>query len=282
MSALPPDTQSQRGKVVSIRPTGSDGVVLEVQPEVALGQLGAGRFFMLRRNDPSSPAIPRPFSLYRQGENGNLEFLIKVIGPGTEALAEAHLGEDIQVLGPLGRGWPEMPSDGKPLVMLAGGIGSAPFHIALRDALRGTQDRAAVAPENLHLIYGGRHQGLLYDIEQFEELGPAVTACTDDGSRGFHGNVVQALEDHWQAGRLPEDVRLWTCGPEPMMNAVVRLAEKRGLDCWLSLETYMGCGVGICNGCAVFTREEGSLGDWPVAKCCLDGPVFAACDVRLD
>ncbi len=281
MAAPPPDTRSQRAKVVSIRPSGSDGVVLSVRPSTAFGCLDAGRFFMLRGDEESSPAIPRPFSLYRQGDSGILEFLIKVIGPGTEALAKSRVGEEVVMIGPLGHGWPELPQDGKPLVMLAGGIGSAPFYIALQQALAGTDQRPAVDPGQLHLIYGGRTKGLLYDIEKFEELGIAVTSCTDDGSFGFHGNVVQALEDHWRQSLLPGDVRLWTCGPEPMMRAVVKVAEDRDLQCWFSLETYMGCGVGICNGCAVLTCKEGSLGSWPVAKCCVDGPVFAARDVQL-
>jgi len=282
MVAPPSDTRSLHGKVVSIRPSGSDGVILAVQPSVDLGPMSAGRFFMLRRDGEDSPAIPRPFSLYRRGDQGELEFLIKVIGPGTKSLANSRLGEDISVIGPLGNGWPTPSLRETPLIMLAGGIGSASFFIAIQDALRGTDGHPGIDPSQMHFIYGGRNEGMLYDLEQFQELGIEVTACTDDGSHGFHGNVVQALQDHWQAGRLPSKARLWTCGPEPMMRAVVQVAQEKDLECWLSLETYMGCGVGICNGCAVFTCKEGSLGDWPVAKCCVEGPVFAARDVKLD
>lgn len=282
MVAPPLDTRSLHGKVLAIRPSGSDGVILTVEVPQDFGPLGAGRFFMLRRADRAAPAIPRPFSLYRQGPNGELEFLIKAIGPGTRSLAGSQIGEQISVIGPLGNGWPQLPTDDTPLIMLAGGIGSAPFYIAVQDALRGANGSPPVPPSGLHLIYGGRNEGMLYDLDQFQALGIAVTACTDDGSLGFHGNVVEALKDHWLAGRLPKKARLWTCGPEPMMRAVVQVADEEDLECWFSLETYMGCGVGICNGCAVFTTPEGSLGEWPVAKCCVEGPVFSARDVKFD
>ena len=108
-----------------------------------------------------------------------------------------------------------------------------------------------------------------------------MLAATDDGSRGFHGNVVQHLEAEWEAGRIPEKVRLLACGPEPMMAAVARTAERRGLECWVSLETLMGCGVGICNGCAVETKPDGPMGDWPIAKCCVEGPVFPALAIHV-
>ena len=103
---------------------------------------------------------------------------------------------------------------------------------------------------------------------------------TETGSR-CHRNDGSPRFCHWAAQELPETVRLLACGPDAMMQAVAQVARDRDLDCWLSLETYMGCGVGICNGCAVMTEPEGELGDWPVAKCCVDGPVFPARAIRL-
>lgn len=281
MPAPPSDARSFRSELVSVRPSGSDGVVLRLRPEIPQPPLRAARFFMLRREDALSPAIPRPFSFYRQVE-GDLEFLLKVMGRGTRALAESAPGTPIVTIGPLGLGWPTLDGDGPPWVALAGGIGSVPFYEGARQALAGMDGARPVDPADFTLIYGGRNAGFLYDLEQFLELGVRVLAATDDGSQGFHGDVVRCLEHLWERGELPEDVRLLACGPEPMMEAVGRLAAERGLACYLSLETYMGCGVGICNGCAVRTEPEGPLGEWPVVKCCVDGPVFPARAVRLE
>lgn len=263
-----------------MRPSGSDGAVLRVRPELDQPALRAGRFFMLRREDGLSPAIPRPFSLYRQ-VGGDLEFLIKIMGRGTRALAETRPGEKLVTVGPLGHGWPTLDGSGVPWVGIAGGIGSVPFFEGVRQSLAGMDGHAPTKPADWTLIYGGRNAGFLYDLEEFMDLGVRVLAATDDGSQGFHGNVIQCLEHLWESGQLPDEVRLLSCGPEPMMEAVAGVARQRELECYLSLETYMGCGVGICNGCAVMTEPEGPLGAWPVAKCCVDGPVFAASAIRL-
>lgn len=268
-------------RVLSLRSVGEDAVVLRLALPEPPPRLRAGRFFMLRRLDCLRPAIPRPFSVYRQLEDGSLEFLIKLVGEGTRSLAAAELGAPIRALGPLGQGWPSLDPGGPPWVLLAGGIGSAPFYMAIEQARAMRSPSGGDSARGITLIYGAARAAMLYELERFEGLGPSVLAATDDGSRGFHGNILELLEAEWAAGRLPQSVRLCACGPEPMMAAVARTAEERGLDCWLSLETLMGCGVGICNGCAVLTRPDGPAADWPLRKCCVDGPVFAASAIRL-
>lgn len=279
MPAPPIDARSQSARVLGVEPCGEDGVLLRIQPLQPIGPLRAGRFFMLRCRDDSSPCIPRPFSVYRQHADGSAEFLIKVTGLGTRALADSSPGTELVCVGPLGNGFPEFEA-GTPLVMLAGGIGSVPFYMVIQQALEGSYG-ARMAPEELTLIYGGRQAGYLYDLEAFMDLGVRVLAATDDGSAGFHGNVLDCLRKQWEMGNLPEAVHLLTCGPEPMMEAVAREAAEKNLDCWLSLETYMACGVGICNGCSLVTRPDGPMGDWPVAKACVDGPVFHTSAIEL-
>ena len=274
MPAPPPDATSQLAEVTSVEACGDDGVLLEVTTAEAFPALNAGRFFMLRRGDGVGPPIPRPFSLFKQ-DGRRLVFLIKVIGAGTRALAAATVGSRMLTIGPLGNGWPELEPE-RPRVLLAGGIGSAPFFQAIQAWLA-----AGVAPESITMIYGAATRGLLYDLAAFGELGVRVLATTDDGSFGFRGHVVACLEHEWAADRLPRDVQLLACGPERMLEAVERLAAVRDLPAWLSLETYMGCGVGICNGCVVPTRADGPRGDWPSAKCCVEGPVFSTREVSL-
>ncbi len=274
MPAPPDDARSQAAEVISVEPCGADGVLLRIRPEVALADLHGGRFFMLRREDALSPGIPRPFSLYFE-EDGELVFLIKVLGRGTRALGDSRPGDGLRLIGPLGNGWPEF-SSGKALVMLAGGIGSAPFFVGIEDALR-----AGVSATDITLIYGAANAGFLYDFERFLTLGVRVLAATDDGSQGFHGNVLECLAEEQAAGRVPRDAELYACGPGPMLAAVERHALATGVPAWLSLEELMGCGVGICNGCPVPTKADGPLGEWGNAKCCVEGPVFSAAAISL-
>lgn len=269
-----------RAEAVSVVPCGDDGVVLRIRTETRLPPLRAARFFMLRRADRLSPAIPRPFSLYRQ-VGGDLEFLIKVMGPGTAALARCTRGTELRVVGPLGNGWSTLDGDGPPWVMLAGGIGSAPFWMGIEQALAGMDGCTPARADQLVYVYGAARKGLLYDLEAFQRLGVAVHTCTDDGSHGMRGNVLQLLESLWKSGAVPREVRLLACGPERMLEAVEHLARERDLSCWLSLETFMGCGVGICNGCPVMTVPDGPMGAWPNAKCCVEGPVFSIEQVTL-
>jgi dihydroorotate dehydrogenase electron transfer subunit len=214
--------------------------------------------------------LPRPFSLYDRADDGSWgSFLIKPIGDGTRALCDVAPGEGIVLTGPLGQPFPMDVADP---VLVAGGVGLAPFLLWAKHAR--AQGRLP------RLVFGGRTREALAGIADFAGLA-RVHAATDDGSEGFRGNVLGLLERLQGEGEIPRDVRLLACGPHPMLVAVERLARAQELDCWLSLETLMGCGVGICNGCPVVTRREGPLGGWPNAKCCVEGPVFHAGAIEL-
>src|SRR5689334_9302678 len=184
MPAPPSDSRSMLAQAVSVTPCGDDGVVLRIRTETPLPPLRAARFFMLRREDRLSPAIPRPFSLYREAGNGELEFMIKVMGHGTQALALSTPGTQLRLVGPLGNGWPALSGGGAPWVMLAGGIGSAPFHMAIEQALAGMDGKPACKPSEIFYLYGAAKKDLLYELEAFQKLGVAVHTCTMDGSHG--------------------------------------------------------------------------------------------------
>jgi len=281
MPAPPPDARSFLAEVTSTRPCGDDAVLLRMRPETPLAPVRASRFFMLRREDPLSPAIPRPFSIYRQ-PGDELEFLVKVVGSGTRALATTAPGTRLRVLGPLGNGWPPLDGDGAPWVMLAGGVGSATFLMAIEQALAGWEGHAPTRRERITYLFGAARAGLLYDLDAFRASGVGVHVATMDGSAGLHGTVLDLLRSLWESGALPREVRLLACGPDPMLRAVSEVALEHDLACWLSLETLMGCGVGICNGCPVPTRPDGPRGAWPNAKCCVEGPVFEVREILLE
>jgi len=280
MPAPPADARSILGTAVGVARSGDDGVILRVETDRAIPPIRAGRFFMVRREDRLSPSIPRPFSVYQQ-HGRELRFLIKVMGAGTRALADCTPGTKVRVVGPLGNGWPALDGAGAPWVMLGGGIGSVPFYMGIEQALAGMDGRKPAKADQLLYVYGAARKGLLYDLEAFQSLGVRVATCTDDGSFGFKGNVLQLLESLQAKKEVPGKVRLLACGPERMLEAVERHAEKHSLEAWLALENLMGCGVGICNGCPVPTRPDGPMGAWPNAKCCVEGPVFSMRDVTL-
>jgi dihydroorotate dehydrogenase electron transfer subunit len=278
--APPDDARSFTARVAAVTACGDDAVRLALELDRELPPGRASRFFMLRREDGTSPAIPPPISVYLQPP-GRREFLIKVMGRGTRALADCAPGTKVRAIGPLGNGWPALDGEGAPWVLLAGGVGSAPFPMAVEQALAGMDGRRPAARERLHFLFGAGCAGLLYDLDWYRAQGIGVHTATVDGSHGMRGNVLDLLRELWRRGDVPERVRLLACGPERMLEAVSALALERDLPCWLSLETLMGCGVGICNGCPVPTRPDGPLGAWPNAKCCVEGPVFSVDAVTL-
>ena len=284
MPAPPDDARSCLARVVSATPCGADAFLLQVEPTTPVAPVRASRFFMLRPEHEdgrsTAPIIPRPYSLYHQSGD-RLEFLVQRLGRGSQALVELEVGATLRLTGPLGNGWPALEGGGDPWVMLAGGVGSAPFLLAIEQALGGFGGVTPCRPDELFYLFGARTSERLYDIDRFRSLGVRVEAATQDGSEGFRGHTLELLEHLQRTGEVPERVRLLACGPEPMLEAVEHLALERGLETWLSLETYMGCGVGICNGCPVPTRSGGPLGSWPNAKCCVEGPVFRVAEIDL-
>jgi dihydroorotate dehydrogenase electron transfer subunit len=217
----------------------------------------------------SQTLLRRPFSVcgvrgtFRDRPADAVQVLYKVVGKGTGQLAALKPGAALNVLGPLGRGFtpPERP-DVRP-VMVLGGIGSAPFP-ALIASLKDGFPRPLV-------LYGGRSAGDLPLLDWFQDHAEVVIT-TDDGSLGARGLVTEPLED-LLAGGDPAAVKLYACGPEPMLKAVGKLALHRGADCELSLEAHMACGFGVCLGCVVPTcrHEDGKT---HYDRVCKEGPVM--------
>ncbi len=227
---------------------------------------------MLSPADGSGPMIPRPFSILDQPSPRRLTFLVQVMGLGTQALAQVAMGEYLRVLLPLGNGFSLPPAD-RPVVLVAGGVGCAPFLLYLRARA------AAGAADQTRLLYGARSQDFLWEREALASEGCLVELMTDDGSVGLAGTVLDAMVAGLKGESIPPDALFCACGPEGLLRAFCAQAQELELDYQISLETYMGCGFGACNACPVPTNPEGALGDWPLAKACLDGPVFAGKDV---
>jgi len=238
-------------------------------PEIA-GLARPGQFVMVKPSRSSDPLLRRPFSIFEilrdaNGHPAGLSILNKRIGVGTRLIYDAEPGSRVACLGPLGRPF-EPVEPPQQAWMVAGGVGLAPF-LTLAEALvsRGT---AAT------LFYGARRARDLYYVDVFDRLGVRTVVATEDGSRGAKGFITNPLNDALAALRPGETVKLYVCGPTPMMRAVATIADFHGQACDVSLEQVMGCGLGGCYSCVVLTRQVGAPPHF--VRSCLEGPVFDA------
>lgn len=213
-----------------------------------------GQFAMLCLDPDGAhldPLLPRPMAVYR-GRGARLEFRFKVVGRGTRLLADLAPGATLGVTGPLGNGFDPVRA---PAWLVGGGTGIASlFELA-----------SGCGPE-ARVLLGGRTERDVLGLDDFRGLGVPLALATEDGSLGHAGVVTDLLEP-----RPGDDV--YACGPTAMMRRAWDVAREAGARCFVSLESRMACGIGICLGCAVPTTG-------PYRYVCTDGPVFDA--ARLD
>ena len=233
-------------------------------PEVAQ-EARAGQFVMMKAGRSAAPPLRRPFSILRvDPPRDTFTIFIKMVGEQSRALAALLPGETALCLGPLGRPF-SAPADAAEPVMVAGGYGIAPF-LMLSEELRERRGSGRV-------FYGGRSAVDLQVRALFAELGMSLVPATEDGSLGHKGRVTEPLEIHLEERERP--AVLYACGPNAMLQAVARIAERRRIPCQVSLEPWMGCGVGTCLGCVVRIQERDE--SRPRYRCaCTEGPVFDA------
>ena len=238
-----------------------------------------GQFLMVRLAGLDDPLIGRPLALYDTfasdaGKPIGIDVVYLVKGKFTTRLADFLPGQQVDVWGPLGNGFEPQPT--QHLIMVAGGIGQTPFVALAQEALGrrryGHPPREVVPAEKVTLCYGARTESLLAGVEDFQRAGVELKIATDDGTRGHHGFVTELLEQELAEPELA--CRVVCCGPEPMMEAVAGIAARAQIDCQVSLETPMACGIGICFTCVAKVLDDS--GNWDYKRTCVEGPVFAA------
>jgi NAD(P)H-flavin reductase len=237
--------RTEYGAYVVLRCTDEDGPM--PQP---------GQFYMLAAAERwgggtgERPYLPRAFSVLRATFDFELCFLLEVVGPGTERLAELTAGDGLWLTGPFGAGFTQ-PEEGRRAVLVGGGVGIAPLAI--------WQDVLAL---HATTVLGFRDAAHAEGAAVFGE----ARLATDDGSVGHHGLVTDLLVEE-----LDRDDRatVYACGPPPMLEAVRALCAEAGVPAQLALESGMACGFGACFGCVVPTRSG-------YVRLCVDGPVLEA------
>jgi dihydroorotate dehydrogenase electron transfer subunit len=262
----------RRLPVVAHREVGAYVVVSVADPDGPAPD--AGQFFMLAAaerwgsGEDERPFLPRAFSVARHHADGTLDFVLEDVGPGTERLCELGEGDDVWLLGPLGRGF-DRPRQARRPILVGGGVGIAPLMIwqdvlgAAALMLLGFRDAAHA--EGATLVRGAR-------------------VATDDGSRGHRGLVTELLAAELSgfalrssqartSGRRYPRAEVYACGPPPMLEAVRALCAEHDVPAQLALESGMACGFGACFGCVVPTRDG-------YVRLCVDGPVLDAASLE--
>ncbi len=232
----------------------------------------AGQFVMIAVDQAFNKApfgrMRRPMSVYRTHTDGSFEIFYKVHGAGTQQMSELSVGDTINILGPLGKPFPSKINPDN-VLLIGGGIGVAPLVCWAEQAPKSAKTSA-------QLLYGVRNAeevGIQKDLGS--TFGSRLHLCTDDGSTGFGGTVVDWLNTN-QASITTSAVLV--CGPWGMMAAVSQwfATHQPATPVWASLEERMPCGTGACTGCVVFRSDtDDSSSNWPT-KTCVDGPVFRA------
>ncbi len=228
-----------------------------------------GQFVHVKVPGLEASALRRPFSVFDAvPESGEVTVMYKVVGRGTAALARETPGGVVRVMGPLGRGFP-LKCKGAPL-LVGGGYGVAPLHFLARRMVAG-----GLRPV---LFEGGRTKDDLLALDRFAAMGVETRVATNDGSVGVKGFVTEPLDDALIALRgAGEAFELFTCGPDGLLKAVAQRAVGTGMPGWISMDRHMVCGVGACFACIQKIRMPN--GDVFNARCCVNGPVFAAADI---
>jgi dihydroorotate dehydrogenase electron transfer subunit len=257
-------------------------VIALAAPEIAEATQ-PGQFVMVKSGRSGDPLLRRPFSVFEVLRSNHrvegLTLLSKRVGITTQILFDAVEGDTISCLGPLGRAFDliDPPSEAW---MVAGGVGLAPF-ATLGEALlaRGTKTT---------LFYGARTGAELFYLDWFKSRGIRLVLATEDGSIGDRARITGPLERELQALSVPaassrqpaDDVTIYACGPEPMLEAVAHVAAKFRRPSQVSVERTMGCGMGGCYSC-VIPVHDGPNGHHYV-RSCMAGPVFRGDDLLWD
>jgi dihydroorotate dehydrogenase electron transfer subunit len=219
---------------------------------------------MLRLPNRTDPLLGRPFAIYR-AEPHRIEVVYLAVGKMTHRLTEVKPNDMLELWMPLGNGFPE--NNVQHTIIVAGGIGQTPF-LTYCEKRRG----------RVTLLYGARTADRIACMDDFRQLGIEPLIATDDGSEGYHGLVTDLIEKVYKPG---ESTQLFCCGPSSMLRSAFFIAKKNDLPCFVSLETPMSCGLGICFGCVVHYRESDQT-DWDYRRTCIDGPVFDAYKLRWE
>lgn len=258
----------EKAVIVSQEQIAAQVFSLVLKTEKIAAAAKCGQFISLYSKDKSR-MLPRPISICRaDAAAGTIRLVYRIAGAGTKEFSQLGTGDEIDVLGPLGNGFPVERAAGKKVLAVAGGIGIPPM-LELTAALK---EEGKCAQLDAVLGYRDKETFLKEDLEAYA----AVRIATEDGSVGSRGNVIDAIRENG----LQPDV-IYACGPTPMLRALSGYAKEHGIECWLSLEEKMACGIGACLACVCRSGEVDEHSKVKNKRICAEGPVFLSTEVIL-
>ena len=258
------DRKKETALVVSQEQLADNIFSMWIQTEAA-ASAKPGQFISMYTND-GTKLLPRPISICEiDRENGRLRVVYRVTGEktGTKEFSQMKAGDTIPVVGPLGNGFPLEKAEGKKAFLMGGGIGVPPI-LELAKQLN--------CEKQIVVGYRDEHTFLK---EQFEANG-TLFISTEDGSVGTKGNVMHAIAEN----NLTADI-IYACGPTPMLRAIKNYAEENGIECYISLEERMACGIGACLACTCKSKEKDHHSNVNNKRICKDGPVLLSTEVEI-
>lgn len=230
-----------------------------IRTENVAGEAKAGQFLSLYCNE-GSRLLPRPISICEIDKKDKaIRLVYRVAGKGTEEFSALHTGSQVRVVGPLGNGFPKKELSA---FLIGGGIGIPPM-LQLAKELNCEKK----------IVLGFRDE--LFLMDEFKKQGEVYVA-TEDGGVGTRGNVLDAIAENG----LTADI-IYACGPIPMLRALKEYAKERGMECYISMEERMACGIGACLACVCQSTEKDAHSNVNNKRVCKEGPVFAAEEVEL-
>nr|WP_296264325.1 dihydroorotate dehydrogenase electron transfer subunit [uncultured Merdimonas sp.] len=232
----------------------------------AAAEAKPGQFISMYTDDKAK-ILPRPISICEiDRKKQALRVVYRVTGPdtGTEQFSRLKAKETVEIVGPLGNGFPLEKAEGKRAFLMGGGIGVPPI-LELAKQLSCSRKQ----------ILAGYRDAQTFLSEEFLQNGELYIS-TEDGSAGTRGNVMDAVREN----HLEADI-IYACGPAPMLRAIKAYAEEKGIECYISLEERMACGIGACLGCVCKSKEKDEHSNVHNKRVCKDGPVFLASEVDI-
>lgn len=239
--------------------------LLTIAPFSKISEPAAGQFYMLQASSGSDPLLKRPFSIYGF-EKGRLQFLFRIRGKGTFFLSNSKNGDILNVIGPLGNGYPPPHAE---FIVIAGGVGIA----SLMALLRQFKNRA-------FLFYGARIKSELVMLDEALSLSKEAHISTNDGSLGHTGLVTELFTDFINLNPIYKTFPVYCCGSHPMLKAIQEIVFRYNLNCYASIEERMACGSGACLGCVVKVKNENN--EFSYKRVCKEGPVFKLSDIMWE
>jgi len=256
----------------------------EVAPNIYLMKLKApeivqdtlpGQFIYIKCSKDNYPLLRRPLSIHRiDKEKEEIYILFQVAGEGTKLLSQRVVGDDLDIMGPIGNGFNIYP-ESKKIIIVGGGIGVAPLLALCEESIRQGKE--------VRVLIGALKKELVLGEESFKILGAKVDVATNDGSYKYKGLVTDLLEKIIKEGWLPDQI--FACGPKLKLKKIVKISLNAHINCQVSLEERMACGIGACLGCVCKIKTKDKKGDkvkYEYKRVCVDGPIFEGSEVVWD